>query len=355
MKKIVTIIGARPQFIKAAIFSKSILQSNLFKEVIIHTGQHYDQDMSDVFFDQMKIPVPKYNLNIAAKLHGEMTGLQIIEIEKCLLQEKPDYVLVYGDTNSTLAGAIAAVKLEIPIIHIESGLRSFNNSMPEEINRIITDRVSKYLFVPTSNAVQNLLSEGVNPDKIFLVGDIMLDATLYFKNFAQKPLWFDSIFSTPSNFILCTIHRAENTDNPVALNSIFRALSKCVVPIILPLHPRTKSKLLEFDIYVAPNIHLVAPVGYFDMLWLENNSSFIITDSGGLQKEAYFHNKYCITLRKETEWNELVDSNFNILVGFDEDKILNALHSVIPKVDTKMLYGDGNACSKILNILKETL
>ena len=348
MKKIVTIIGARPQFIKAAIFSKEILKSDSFIEMIIHTGQHYDQDMSDIFFQQMSIPAPKYNLNINSKLHGEMTGMQVIEIEKCLMIEKPDYVLVYGDTNSTLAGALAARKLHIPIIHIESGLRSFNNQMPEEINRILTDRISTFLFAPTSNAVQNLINEGVNPNNIFLVGDIMLDATIFFKSYAHKPNWFKAKLD---KYILCTIHRAENTDSPIALRSIFKALSKSKINIILPLHPRTKNRLIEYEINISRNIQIVSPVGYLEMLWLESNSSFIITDSGGLQKEAYFNNKFCITLRNETEWNELVNLNFNILVGSDELKIENAINAEIPKIISNNLYGTGDACQNIIKIL----
>ena len=352
MKKVVTIIGARPQFIKAAIFSKELLKFDSFIEIIIHTGQHYDQDMSEIFFQQMSIPAPKYNLNINSKLHGEMTGMQVIEIEKCLMIEKPDYVLVYGDTNSTLAGALAAIKLHIPIIHIESGLRSFNNQMPEEINRILTDRISTFLFAPTSNAVQNLINEGVNPNNIFLVGDIMLDATNFFKSYAQKPNWFNAKLD---KYILCTIHRAENTDNPLALSSIFKALSKSKINIILPLHPRTKSRLIEYEINISPNIHIVSPVGYLEMLWLESNSSFIITDSGGLQKEAYFNNKFCITLRNETEWNELVNLNFNILVGSDELKIENALNAKIPEIISNNLYGSGNACQNIIKILNSRI
>jgi UDP-GlcNAc3NAcA epimerase len=284
-----------------------------------------------------------------------MTGMQTIEIEKILIFEKPQFVLVYGDTNSTLAGALAAVKLNIPIIHIESGLRSFNNYMPEEINRILTDRISSFLFAPTKNAVNNLINEGFNKSSIFLVGDIMLDATIFFNAHALKPVWFDLSFKKDDKYILCTIHRAENTDNPKALKSIFRALSKSNIPIIIPLHPRTRLKVHEYKIDISSNIHLVKPVGYLEMLWLQKNSNFIITDSGGLQKEAYFHNKFCITLRNETEWVELVQSNYNVLVGFDEEKIINALNSVIPDVISNDIYGKGDSCTKILNILKEQI
>lgn len=347
MKKVLTILGARPQFIKAAAFSRALRGYDNIQEIIVHTGQHYDKNMSDIFFSEMDIPLPKYQLFTGGKGHGAMTGQQLEKIEEILLDERPDLVLVYGDTNSTLAGALAAVKLHIPIAHIEAGLRSFNRNMPEEINRILTDQISDYLFVPSADAKANLIKEGIDKKRVFVVGDIMYEVSLYYKDKMNKPEWFDSL--ELDSFVLCTIHRAENTEDYKKLESIFRGLSESNENIILPLHPRTLSKIREYGIDVTSNIKIVAPVGYLEMVWLEVHSDLIVTDSGGVQKEAYFHGKQCITLRDETEWVELVESGYNILVGSDPKKIANHISErKLFKMNDENIYGSGNTSHLIL-------
>lgn len=353
--KIVTIIGARPQFIKAAVVSRAIVNSEGIEEVIIHTGQHFDSNMSDIFFEEMSIPHPNYNLNINGLGHGAMTGQMLEKIEEVLIKEKPDWVLVYGDTNSTLAGALAAKKLHIKVAHVEAGLRSFNIDMPEEVNRILTDRISDILFCPTTTAVGNLKNEGYeNIDcKIMEVGDVMQDAALYYAKRSKKPE-----VNIPEIFALCTVHRAENTDNPERLKSIFKALETISqeTPVVLPLHPRTKGKLEAIG-YDFENSHIcfISPVGYLEMVWLLSNCKFVLTDSGGLQKEAYFFSKPCITMRDETEWVELVDNGFNKLGGADTERIVTQTKEAInnTKLDFSLrLYGSGNAGELIVNNLK---
>lgn len=345
--KILTVLGARPQFIKAAAFSRAALQYPDVQEVIVHTGQHYDQNMSDVFFKEMDIPKPKYMLQTGGKSHGAMTGQQLEKIEEILLTEKPDLVLVYGDTNSTLAGALAAVKLHIPIAHVEAGLRSFNRQMPEEINRILTDQISDYLFVPSLGAKQNLKSEGVDESKIFVVGDIMYDVALYYKEKMIKPLWFDDL--KLEKFVLCTIHRAENTDDPIKLFNILKGLGLSKRDIVLPLHPRTVGKIMQYGLNIPSNIKVVDPIGYLEMVWLEVHSELIVTDSGGVQKEAYFHDKYCITLREETEWVELVENGYNILAGSNSELIKSLLsRQNCSGILDKSIYGNGNTAKKII-------
>jgi UDP-GlcNAc3NAcA epimerase len=352
--KIITIVGARPQFIKAAVVSRLFAGENNIQEVIVHTGQHYDINMSDIFFEEMGIPKPHYNLNINELGHGAMTGQMMEKIEEVLIIEKPDWVLVYGDTNSTLAGALAAKKLHLKVAHVEAGLRSYNMYMPEEINRIVTDRISDMLFCPTDKAVENLRSEGYNnfDCRIVQCGDVMLDAALYYADKAQRPG-----FNIPERFSLCTVHRAENTDDPIRLKSIFEALNAISEqhPILLPLHPRTESKLKAtgYD-FENSNVRLIPPVGYLEMVWLLKNCEMVMTDSGGLQKEAYFFNKYCITLRDETEWVELVDNGFNLLAGSDREKIENSFKFMHDKEKSGFamnLYGDGNAGARILKEL----
>ncbi|MCU4531097.1 UDP-N-acetylglucosamine 2-epimerase (non-hydrolyzing) [Acinetobacter sp. P1(2023)] len=351
--KILTVLGARPQFIKAAAFSRAVQQYSNIQEVIVHTGQHYDQNMSDVFFEEMGIPKPKYMLQTGGKSHGAMTGQQLEKIEEILLVEEPDLVLVYGDTNSTLAGALAAVKLHIPIAHVEAGLRSFNRQMPEEINRILTDQISDYLFVPSLGAKQNLINEGVDENKIFIVGDIMYDVALYYKEKMVKPHWFDEL--NLEKFILCTIHRAENTDDINKLKDILKGLELSNKNIILPLHPRTVKKIKEYDLLISNNIYIVEPLGYLEMVWLEVNSQLIVTDSGGVQKEAYFHNKYCVTLREETEWVELVSNGYNILAGSNPILISSSLSNEVNKeILNKDIYGNGNTSKNILEVIGET-
>jgi len=354
--KIVTILGARPQFIKAGSVSREILRQRRagadIQEVIVHTGQHYDANMSDVFFEEMQIPKPDYFLGISGKTHGAMTGQMIDKIEEILDKEKPDWVMVYGDTNSTLAGAIAASKLHIKIAHVESGLRSFNMQMPEEINRILTDRISSVLFCPTQTAVDNLNNEGIGnwrtDAKVSLSGDVMQDGANFYKDLSQQPEGLD----VTKDFVLCTIHRAENTDDLRRLSQIFSALNGIAQTkqVILPLHPRTKKNLQKCDIDTS-NIIVIDPVGYLNMFWLIEHCSLVMTDSGGLQKEAYFFSKPCITLRDQTEWVELVEAEVNVLVGADQGKIINA-YQAQKELDTGKLnqnfYGDGKASARIV-------
>lgn len=350
MLKILTVLGARPQFVKAAAFSRALKNYPNIEEIIVHTGQHYDQNMSEIFFEEMGIPKPKHHLKTGGMSHGAMTGQQLEQIEKILILEKPDIVLVYGDTNSTLAGALAAVKLHIPVAHVEAGLRSYNRKMPEEINRILTDQVSSYLFVPTIKSKHNLIREGVDESKIYIVGDIMYDATLFYKAKKIKPKWFDGL--NLDNFGLCTIHRAENTDSSHTLSAILKGLSHSKIPLILPLHPRTLDKIKSYGLQIPDNIHIVEPVGYLQMVWLEMQCEFIVTDSGGVQKEAYYHGKQCITLREETEWVELVENNLNTLVGSDAKLIIKALKNFEFECTDKDIYGTGKTSELIIEILE---
>ena len=352
--KIVTIVGARPQFVKAAALSREFSKHDYLNEIIVHTGQHFDTNMSEIFFNEMEIPTPKYNLNINSVGHGAMTGRMLEGIEAILLKEQPDLVLVYGDTNSTVAGALAAKKLHIKVAHVEAGLRSFNTKMPEEINRILTDRISDYLFCPTSTAVENLIKEGYEQFdcKIINCGDVMQDAAMFY---AEKSAEKSTIIQllNESRFILCTLHRAENTDNTERLSEIILALNHISksTPIIIPIHPRTKEKLKQLEI--APQIKLIDPIGYFDMIELLKRCSLVITDSGGLQKEAFFFKKNCVTMREQTEWVELVKHGVNLLTGHHKEKIINAVKTMQSKnVDFSInLYGKGKACENIVNEL----
>jgi UDP-GlcNAc3NAcA epimerase len=354
--KIVTILGARPQFIKAGSVSRLISSNVQIREVIVHTGQHYDNNMSDIFFKEMNIPQPDYYLGIGNLSHGAMTGQMIEKIEVVLNKENPDWVLVYGDTNSTLAGAIAASKMHIKIAHVEAGLRSFNMLMPEEINRILTDRVSTLLFCPTDTAVKNLKNEGFKNSKnckIIKNGDVMLDGALYYKKIAKKPEFIGPGYK---NYILCTIHRAENTDNYKNLANIISALNKIsqTHQIVLPMHPRTRKIVKSQNIVISDQIFLIDPVGYLEMIYLLDNCQFVMTDSGGLQKEAFFFKKPCITLREETEWIELVDNGFNILGGADYNRILKAVNNVNELKNKNYsidIYGNGNASELIVTEL----
>jgi UDP-GlcNAc3NAcA epimerase len=348
MKKVVTVVGARPQFIKAAAISRAISHYSSISEVLIHTGQHYDGNMSDIFFEEMSIPKPAYNLGIGGGTHGAMTGRQLEKIEEVLIAEKPDVVLVYGDTNSTLAGALAATKLHIPVAHVEAGLRSFNRHMPEEINRVVTDHVSSLLFAPTSLAERNLVGEGIAAESIRVVGDVMHDTALFYRKRALRPVGFDALNCGVGNYVLCTIHRAENTDDIERMRAIFQGLGSSNLPIILPLHPRTRIKIEEMGITVRGNIHIIDPVGYLEMVWLEINCRSIATDSGGVQKEAYFHGKPCVTLRNETEWVELVSMGVNRLVGASAEDIAQALNDDRSAVFESDIYGDGNSAVKII-------
>ncbi|PIS41366.1 MAG: UDP-N-acetylglucosamine 2-epimerase (non-hydrolyzing), partial [Candidatus Kerfeldbacteria bacterium CG08_land_8_20_14_0_20_42_7] len=325
MKHIVSVVGARPQFIKAAAISRQLRM--YFKETLVHTGQHYDFDLSDIFFKELKLFTPDRNLNIGSMTHSKQTGEMLIKIEEVLLEEKPDVVLVYGDTNSTLAGALAASKLHIPLAHVEAGLRSFNKLMPEEINRIVADSVSDLLFVPTAAAITNLKKEGITKG-VHMVGDIMFDLLL--ENILKAEMASDILIKLSlkkSDYYLATIHRAENTVQKNLLKAFF-VFSKLDLQVVLPIHPRTKKMLTkEINLLIesSPNIKITKPVGYFDMLMLEKNAKAILTDSGGVQKEAYMLGTPCLTLRNETEWVETLNNNWNQVVGLSYKKISAAL------------------------------
>lgn len=349
--KILTVIGARPQFIKAATVSRQIGLHADVKEILVHTGQHYDANMSDIFFEELEIPRPVHHLGIGGGSHGAMTGRMLAAIEETMVAERPDVVLVYGDTNSTLAGALAAVKLHIPVAHIEAGLRSFNRRMPEEINRILTDHASDILFAPTDVAVANLMAEGLASEKIQLVGDVMFDAALFYKERARAPAWFAQSGLAEEAFVLATIHRAENTDDTGRLREIMRGLAQAGMPVLLPLHPRTRAKLADMTLDLPESIRVVEPVGYLEMVWLETQAAVIVTDSGGVQKEAFFHNKPCVTLREETEWVELVESGWNCLAGADAGRIAEAIANAHIPATRVSLYGKGDAAAKIVGAL----
>lgn len=347
--KIITIVGARPQFIKAAPVSKAL--RSMHDEILIHTGQHYDENMSNIFFNELKIPRPDYNLEIGSGSHGMMTGRMLEKLEEIYLKEKPDFVLVYGDTNSTLAGALAASKLLIPVIHVEAGLRSFNKAMPEEQNRILTDHISELLLVPTGDAVKNLKNEGITKG-VHNVGDVMYDAVLMFKELAKdKVNLLDELGFNSGEYILTTIHRAENTNDINRLKNMIEALNESGEKVILPLHPRTKKFISDYGLTFNENIKVIDPIGYLEMLMLEENSKMIVTDSGGVQKEAYFMGKPCITMRDETEWVETVQSGWNVVVGTDKEKILYNIKNFKPSKDQEPIFGDGKASYKILDMI----
>lgn len=382
MIKVITIIGARPQIIKAAALSRTIKNyfSDKISELIIHTGQHYDNNMSQVFFDELGIPKPNFNLNVGSGGHAKQTSEMIIGIESILRSESPDYIILYGDTNSTLAGAIAASKIHIPIVHIEAGLRSFNKSMPEEINRIMCDHSSTLLFTPTSAGLNNLRNEGFSIESnppytndnpgIFHCGDIMYDNSLYFKQISAKQCTIvNDLELKKDNFILSTIHRDNNTDNPSRLSAIFSALIEIAetdkIQIVIPLHPRTRklldsnleSKLLE-SIISNKLIKLIPPVSFLEMIALENNCSLIMTDSGGVQKESYFFNKPCVILRSETEWIEIVNEGVAIIADANKELIIKSYNKLKDKtfIDLPQLFGDRKAaefiCNTIINSYK---
>ena len=349
--KILTVIGARPQFIKAAAVSNTIRKQH--EEVLVHTGQHYDENMSKVFFDELRIPKPNYDLGLGSGGHGEQTGAMLIKLEELYLKEKPDMVLVYGDTNSTLAGALCASKMLIPVAHIEAGLRSFNKNMPEEQNRILTDHVSKYLFVPTTSAIKNLSYEGITKN-VHNVGDVMFDAILNFTEISkEKSKIMERLCLVKGEYILTTIHRAENTNDINRLRSIIEALNESQQKIILPLHPRTKKFINDYGLIFSKSIKVIDPVGYLDMISLEVHCKKIITDSGGVQKEAFFMNKPCVTIRDETEWIETVENGWNIVAGTDKAKILDGIFNFMPNSPQQSIFGDGNATEKILKIISK--
>jgi UDP-N-acetylglucosamine 2-epimerase len=363
--KIVTIIGARPQFIKVAAVSRAIAAHNRLTpnslpmtpypspitEIIIHTGQHYDDGMSAIFFRELEMPKPKYNLNIGSGSHGLQTGRMLIAIEEVLLKEKPDWVLIYGDTNSTLAGALAAAKLHIRIAHVEAGLRSFNRLMPEEINRIVADQLSRMLFCPSQVAVNNLVMEGITKG-VLITGDVMADALQFA---AAKVSTNSDILNRldlqPQSYLLATVHRAENTDNNERLKNILLAFEAINEVIVFPVHPRTRNFLQSKGYQPPKNVRLIDPVGYFDIIALEKSARILLTDSGGMQKEAYWLKVPCITLRDETEWVETVEAGWNVISGADQNKIGNAVQNFTPSAEHPSLYGDGHAAEKIIKVL----
>lgn len=366
MKKIITVVGARPQFIKAATISRILRSNNDVQEVLVHTGQHYDTSMSNVFFEELEIPKPDYHLGIGSGTHGSQTGKMLEAIETVLQKEQPHWLLVYGDTNSTLAGALAAVKMHIPVAHVEAGLRSFNRQMPEEINRILTDHSSELLFAPTETAIQNLRNEGIDDSrKVHFVGDVMYDAALYYGVKADTDSQILAALELlPESYILATIHRAENTDDSLRLHSIFQGLIQIAkeIPVVLPLHPRTRKSLEKQGLLsaVLGSLQIIEPVGYLDMVMLEKNAGLILTDSGGVQKEAFFYKVPCITLRDETEWVELVELRFNTLIRpTNTEKIVTECQSVlanrkrnnINKDSYPSPYGNGEASQKVVNCL----
>lgn len=358
--KIVTVVGARPQFIKAAAVSRVIRDDypREIEEVLVHTGQHYDENMSKVFFEELDIPEPKYNLEISGGQHGAMTGRMLEAVENVLLQEKPDWLLIYGDTNSTLAGALAAAKLHIPVAHVEAGLRSFNMRMPEEVNRILADRVSSLLFCPTDTAVKNLVAEGII-NGVHNVGDVMYDVALFFRaRAAQQSAILNTLKLSGGDFALATCHRAENTDDPRNLGEILSALAGVAeqLPVVLPLHPRTRKLVEKYGLsHLMVSVTVVEPLSFLDMIALEQAAKLILTDSGGVQKEAFFYGVPCLTLRNETEWVETTASNANVLVGANRLTVMEWFaklrtgewrpdHAAAP-------YGEGKAAQKIIQVL----
>jgi len=353
--KIASIVGARPQFIKASSVSKALRQSK-HQEFMIHTGQHYDYEMSRVFFNEMELPEPDLNLEVGSGSHGKQTGEMLIQIEKILMAEKPDCVLVYGDTNSTLAGALAAAKLHIPVAHVEAGLRSFNRKMPEEHNRVLTDHMSDFLFCPTKTSVNNLKNEGITRE-VHLVGDVMYDSILHHIKLAEnKSDVLDRLKLEPKCYALATVHRAENTDDPDRLKNIIETLELInqETKVIFPAHPRTQKYLKNSELkFQHLTLKFIDPVSYLDMLLLEKNANMILTDSGGLQKEAYWFNIPCITLRDETEWVELVEYGVNTVVGNDRESIYQAYQKMTGKTFGSIpeLFGNGKASIKIVEKL----
>lgn len=357
MPKILTIVGARPQFVKAAALSRQLSNAGL-KEVLVHTGQHFDKNMADVFFNEMNIPEPNYNLGINSLSHGAMTGRMIEKTEEVLLNEKPDVVMVFGDTNSTIAGALAAAKLHIPVAHVEAGLRSFNMKMPEEINRVLTDRISDFLFCPTQTAVDNLKNEGFDnfDSQVILSGDVMYDVALYYSKISEnRSSILAELVLKEKSYVLVTLHRQENTDDSGRLIGIIDALNELAkeYKIVLPLHPRTR-KIIEKE-NIKLNFFPIEPVGYFDIIELLKNCEFVLSDSGGLQKEAFFFEKNCLVIRDETEWTELVELGYNFVVGATTQKIIETAEMLRNRKSTFAVkpYGQGNAAEKIVLYLKQ--
>jgi UDP-GlcNAc3NAcA epimerase len=359
MKKILTVVGARPQFIKAGVVSRVIRDnfSDQLEEILIHTGQHYDKDMSDIFFKQLDLPQPKANLEIGSSSHGEQTGKMLSLLEKILLQEKPDMVVVYGDTNSTLAGALAAVKIHLPVAHVEAGLRSWNRRMPEEINRVMVDHISSLLFCPSDVSINNLKKEGIL-EGVVKTGDVMYDSALYCaKKAEQEKESFNRTCKefniSAGNYFLATVHRAENTDQIENLKQIISSFEKLPQKVVWPVHPRTKKTIEENKIVCGNNVVLTSPFSYLDMILFLKNAAMVLTDSGGVQKEAMFFETPCVTLRSETEWTETLESGWNLLSGIDSSQILKTVeaHSSTPKKNAEQIYGTGKSADKVITAI----
>jgi UDP-GlcNAc3NAcA epimerase len=349
-----TVVGARPQFIKAATVSRAIGERDDIRETMVHTGQHYDANMSEVFFEEMAIPRPAINLEIGSDGHGKQTGAMLAALDQVIVERRPDCVLVYGDTNSTLAGALAAAKLHVPVVHVEAGLRSFNRAMPEEINRVVTDHIADLLFAPSTVAVRNLANEGIPSDSVVVSGDVMYDAVLFYRERIASHLGLlERLGVEPGGYLLATIHRAENTDHPARIHAIAEAFGQLAAfkPIVLPLHPRTRKMLFNQDVALdTGGVHVIEPVGYLDMLILQIHAAAVITDSGGMQKEAFFNGVPCVTVREETEWLELVELGWNRLAPpTSPDSIVAAVHAALGSMGRPgMPYGDGDAARDIV-------
>ncbi len=354
MKRLITIIGARPQFVKAAAVSRVLRGHPDLEETIVHTGQHYDQNMSEVFFKDLDIPRPHHNLDVGSGSHAEQTASMLVKLEKLLKQQPTDAVIIYGDTNSTIAGVLAATKLHIPVAHIEAGLRSFNKKMPEEINRIASDHLSDILYAPTSTAMEHLRREGLK-QKSVLSGDVMLDSILYYQKLVDKTPERFKIKKLPEIYNVVTIHRPSNTDDLANLKNIFRAFELIGEGFVFPAHPRIKKILTDSGIEIPGNIEVIDPVGYLQMISLLKNAHRVYTDSGGLQKEAFMLGKPCITLREETEWVETLNHGWNILTGPNTDKIVAASSAKIVESEPQSYYGNGRASQLIVSHLKDNI
>lgn len=348
--KIVSIVGARPQFIKAAAVSRKVREQH--HEILVHTGQHYDYEMSGIFFDGLQLPQPDANLGIGSGSHGAQTGAMLAAIEDVLVAHQPDYVLIYGDTNSTLAGALAASKLSVPIAHVEAGLRSFNRRMPEEVNRVVSDHLSELLLCPSETAVKNLADEGISRN-VHLVGDVMLDVLNWARQRADtnRPPLLGRLGLREGAYVLATVHRSENTDDMARLTSIVTALNTVNEPVLFPMHPRARKIISEAGLRLASHVHVMDPVGYLEMVALASSARLILTDSGGLQKEAYWLGVPCLTLRDETEWVETVQTGWNVLVGADAKKIAATVNSFSPPDAHPALYGDGAAADQCVALI----
>lgn len=348
--KVVSVVGARPQFIKAAAVSRELRARH--QEILVHTGQHYDYEMSGIFFDGLEVPAPDVNLGVGSGPHGRQTGAMLGGIEEVLLRERPDWLLIYGDTNSTLAGAMAASKLSLPIAHVEAGLRSFNRRMPEEINRVVADHLSNLLFCPSDTAVKNLMAEGVSRG-VHLVGDVMLDVLHWARQRVETnpPEILDRLGVKEKSYVLATVHRSENTDHPARLSGILKAFNALDESVVFPVHPRTRRVITETRWRLEPHVRMIDPLGYLDMVALAGSARLVLTDSGGLQKEAYWLGVPCVTLRDETEWVETVQTGWNVLVGSGSEMIVRTVHSFVPAEPRPALYGDGCVAARCVDLM----